>query len=65
MKILRWLQKKLKKLINLIDDPIDNLKHWLWRDRPIKNGWRYRIRVPMKNKYYYGFEITIYKEKQK
>ena len=64
MKRLKWLLENLKKLINIIDTPFDKLKTWLWRDRPIKNGWRYRIRVPMKNNHYYGFEIAIYNPKK-
>lgn len=55
----------IKKILNKIDDPIDNLKHWLWRDRPICGKWRGRIRLPMKNKGYFGFEIAIYKERSK
>lgn len=54
-RLFKWLKKHY-------DDPIDNLKHWLWRDTPLKNGWRLRVRVPMKNKKYYGFEISIRKE---
>jgi hypothetical protein len=59
---VKWLLEKLKKLINIVDNPIDNLKHWLWSDTEIKNGWYLRIRVPMKNKSYYGFEITIHRK---
>lgn len=60
----KWWRKKLQKLINSIDDPIDNLKHFLWSKWKLKNGWVLRIRVPMKNKNYFGFEITITKEKR-
>lgn len=61
----KWLPKPLRKLINLVDDPFDNLKHWLYRDRVLKGDWRYRIRVPMANKNYYGFEIAVYKKGEK
>ena len=59
---LKWLRKKLGKLINWLDNPIDNLKHALWRERRIKGNWYYRIRVPMKNKGYFGIEIAILKK---
>lgn len=62
---VKWLRDRLKKLINLVDNPIDNLKHWLWRDRHLKGDWYYRIRVPMKNKGYYGFEVVLYKKANK
>lgn len=64
MKKLQWLLKKLKKLINFVDDPVDNLKHWLWHEWNLKNGWIFRVRVPMKNKKYYGFEAVITKRKE-
>lgn len=59
----KLLPKKLRQLINIIDTPIDKMKHWLWRDRPLTKNFNYRIRVPMKNKGYYGFELTIYRRK--
>ena len=65
--MMTWqqLRKKLKKFLNLVDNPIDNIKHWLYRNRQIKGDWWYRIRVPMKNKGYFGFEIAIYKKGEK
>ena len=61
---LKRLLNALKKLINLLDNPIDNLKHWLYRDRKIKGNWWYRIKVPMANKGYYGIELAVYKKQQ-
>ena len=52
----------IKWLINRIDDPWDNFKHWLYGYH--FNG-KIRIKIPMKNKNYYGFEIQyIRKEKR-
>lgn len=53
-----WLKKKLNDLINYIDDPFDNLKHYLFGYHKIF-GKCVLIKVPMKNKNYYGFEIRI------
>ncbi len=56
------MPKWLKWLINRIDDPIDNLKHALYGVHSIF-GLCIRVRVPMKNKNYYGFEIRLEERK--
>lgn len=55
---MKWIKKKLRQFINIIDTPFDKLKHFLYGYHKIF-GICFSIKVPMKNKNYYGFEIRI------
>jgi hypothetical protein len=59
------LKKKLKTLINFVDDPIDNLKHFLYGNHSISKNWELKVKVPMMGKKYYGFEIAIRRKDEK
>lgn len=61
---LKWLLKKLKNLKNWLDNPIDNLKHKLYGEHSLGKNYYLRIKVPMKNKKYYGFEIAVIKKRK-
>lgn len=48
MSLPDWLPKPLRKLINILDDPLDNFKHW-WRGYHVIFGKTYYFDCYMSN----------------
>lgn len=54
--IPKWIPKPIRWLINRLDDPFDNLKHYLYGYHRIF-GMCFKVRVPMANKKEWRFRI--------